>query len=183
MPRTIESELHEALLDLVAEGTHDYEEQSLIVAEASDIYRRTAAAPGQRRPGTQHKARLAANLHEARMMDALLQSLGHLSDWSREDATVTASTEGKLYVQGTNLSASQIVSRIASAPTRGFGAGFGAGMDILNDDDVDVFLGNPKGHKANDYDIDDDVEIHHPELYRTPGIGRHRSDSHGFGNT
>jgi hypothetical protein len=160
--RTIESELHGVLLD-IAPDMHEDEEQALIVAEASLLYEKAAATRSARRTET-------AKVHEARMMDALLQAMGRLADWTDED--------GDGAVDGTGLDASQIVFRAEHAPHRLSSKGFGVDMDILNDADMDIFMRpDVDDHGADDYSLDDGEDRHHPELYSVPGYGSHRSDS------
>ncbi|MFK4980142.1 hypothetical protein, partial [Klebsiella pneumoniae] len=58
------------------------------------------------------------------------------------------------------------------------GVGFGS-MDILNDSELDEFFGAPEGIEVDQYFIDDAEPRHNPSLYRTPGVGKHWSDSRG----
>ena len=162
---TIESELHDVLLD-IAPDMHDYDEQAMIVAEASMIFERVAAKSSK----TASRHTNAAKVHEARMMDALLQAMGRLASWNDVEETVTLDAYG--------LEPEQVVFRASHSSSRRYcNKGFGANMDIVGDD-LDIFMNpNIEGHEADDYSIDDGEERHSPSLYEVPGMGRHRSDS------
>ncbi len=165
----IEKELHEVLLE-IAPDSHDYDEQAIIVAEASEIYRCAAAKASAR------KARASKDeekIHEARMMDALLQAIGHMANWTDEDGDETS------VIDGAGLDPDQIVHRASTrAPSYRYSTkGFGSNFDILDESDLDYFL-NPVGGEGERKDFfDDSIPTHRPDLFTTPGRGRHRSDS------
>lgn len=163
--QTIESELHDVLLD-IAPDMHDYDEQAMIVAEASMIFERVAAKASR----SASRRADAAKVHEARIMDALLQAMGRLADWSDDSGDETLDAYG--------LDAEQIVHRASHTFSNRLATkGFGANMDIIGDD-LDIFLEpNFEGHSADDYTLNDSEERHSPSIYNVPGLGRHRSDS------
>ena len=165
--RTIESELHDVLLD-IAPDMHDYDEQAIIVAEASIIFERVAAKANK----TASRRADAAKVHEAHRMDALLQAMGRLADWSDPDDNTSATMDAY------GLEPEQIVHRASQSSSHRYSTkGFGANMDIVGDD-LDIFMGQKlDGNEVDEYSIDDGEERHSPSLYEVPGLGRHRSDS------
>lgn len=165
MSRTLEQELHDTLLDIAPE-THELTEQAVIVAESAAIYRAGST--------TATRSASKGRLHEARLMDSLLQAMGRLAE---TDADYDDFEGGS--VDGIGMSAEQIINRAASSYKASYRSrrmatkGFGDDMDILGDDDLDDLL-SPKGH--DDYSIEDGE--HDSALLQVPGFGRHRSDSH-----
>lgn len=157
--RGIEAELHQMLLD-IAPGYSD-EEQAIIVAEASSIFARQERTASKR----------VAVQRESRMMDAVLAALKQMQDWEEESDTT--------YIDGRGRSADQIV-RSAGKFKRGTPD---LGLDILNDDDMDVFFFEPDSREATAINLGDgilndlDEEVHPDSLYRVEGIGRTRADS------
>jgi hypothetical protein len=130
------------LLELSPESI-DSEEQARIVAVASDIYYK------MERQARNKRSRTASNVNasESMMMDSLLQAMGQLSDWS--------SGEDLHAIDVDNMSPDEIV-KIASAQGARFGSvGYGRGMDIINDDDLDVLM--RKGDD-DDYSLSDGVD-------------------------
>jgi hypothetical protein len=157
--REIEARLHDMLLE-IAPDLYDEGEQARIIAEASAIFGRS-----------ERKASRGSNemVRESRMMDSILQAIGHLPDWDSDEPS---------YIDGRGMTPDQIVK----AASRSGGYKPDLGLDILNDGDLDVFYGEPD-QDPNGYDMDDiatlkDGDDAHPETYFfTPGRGRHRSDS------
>ena len=132
-------------------------EQAQIVAYASSLF------DGMER----HASTRAA---ESQMMDAMLQAIGHLRDWSDVD------NDGCDFIDGRGMTAEQIIrSASRSLPETGF--------DIINEADLDVFFGQQDYQDPNGYTMDDvatfaDGEEAHPDRYFfKPGRGRHRTDS------
>lgn len=148
----IEAKLHEMLLE-VAPYYNDAE-QAQIVAYASSLF-----------DGMERQA--STNAAESQMMDAMLQAIGHLRDWSDVDSCD--------FIDGRGLTAEQIVrSAGRSMPDMGF--------DIINEDDLDVFFGgsdkDPNGYTMDDVATFSDGEEAHPDRYFfKPGVGRHHTDS------
>jgi len=163
--RPLESELHQ-VLEETAPDAYAIEDQARIVATAAAIYRRIE------RTASKKSGKLDPNkIHEARMIDSLLQAMGALEDWSDSQNY----TEN--YIDGRGLSVNQILSR-ASHTLAGNRYAKDFSMDILNDDELDKIL-NPKySEDDNYYDIDDDHDDRHPSnLFFTPGTGHHKTDS------
>lgn len=149
----IEAKLHEMLLEVAP--YYNEGEQAQIVAYASSLF------DGMERQASTRAA-------ESQMMDAMLQAIGHLRDWSDIDAPD--------FIDGRGLTAEQIIRSAGRAiPETGF--------DIINEDDLDVFFGNSDYQDPNGYTMDDvatfaDGEEAHPDRYFfKPGRGRHRTDS------
>lgn len=149
----IEAKLHEMLLEVAP--YYSDAEQAQIVAYASSLF-----------DGMGRQASIQAA--ESQMMDAMLQAIGHLRDWSDIDS------EG--FIDGRGLTAEQIIRSAGRAiPETGF--------DIINEDDLDVFFGAPDHQDPSGYTMDDiatfnDGEEAHPDRYFfKPGFGRHRTDS------
>lgn len=147
-----EAQLHEMLLEVAP--YYSEREQAQIVAYASSLF------DGMERQASVHAA-------ESQLMDAMLQAIGHLRDWSDNDSG---------FIDGRGLTAEQIVrSAGRSLPDTGF--------DIINEEDLDVFFGNSDYQDPNSYTMDDvatfvDGEEAHPDRYFfKPGRGRHRTDS------
>lgn len=175
--RMIEAEIHDILLE-IASDAHDYEEQAQIVATAADIFRQSEAQFNQK---MMKKASSATpeKLKEALIVDALFQAMGHLSDWHKTASIEDYEADAEYnmtYVDGRGLDPEQITRKAAKTVV---GQGQFGSMSILNDEELDEFFGAPKGFEADEYFLDDGEERHCPELYRTPGIGKHRSDSTG----
>ena len=148
----IEAKLHEMLLEVAP--YYNEAEQAQIVAYASSLF-----------DGMERNA--SVNAAESQMMDAMLQAIGHLRDWSDVDSYD--------FIDGRGLTAEQIIrSAGRSMPDMGF--------DIINEEDLDVFFGNsdqdPNGYTMDDTAVFLDGEEAHPDRYFfKPGTGRHRTDS------
>lgn len=146
----IEAKLHNMLLEVAP--YYNEAEQAQIVAYASSLF-----------DGMERHA--ATNAAESQMMDAMLQAIGHLRDWSDID-----------FIDGRGMTAEQIVRSAARSITE-------QGLDIINEGDLDVFFGNPDYQDPNGYTMDDvatfaDGEEAHPDRYFfKPGRGRHHTDS------
>ena len=167
----IEAEIHDILLD-IAPDTHDLDEQAQIVAIATSIFHKSESQFNQRMAKKMSNSS-PEKIKEARIVDSLFQAMGRLADWQNEVEEDNEYEYNMTYVDGRGLDPDQIVRKAAHTVV---GQNFGS-MDILNDSELDEFFGQPKGFYADEYSIDDGEERHHPELYRTPGMGSHRSDS------
>ena len=165
--RTIESQLHEVLLDIAPDIMQE-DEQALVIAEAAVMFRRVEARESKR---TAARHTDPGKLREARLTDALLQAMSCLASWSDADEEVSTMIDGR------GLDPSQIVARASFGTHRTASTGF-EGMNLLNDKDLSVFMdGDTEGHGAEDYLITDSEPNHPESLYFKPGTPRHRSDS------
>ena len=162
--RTIEAQIHDILLDLLPEQ-YSQLSQAKIVAEAASIYAQTAKSSNVK----------TASKAESGMMKALWTALASLSlEEDYEDDSVD-------YLDGVGLDPSQIVrSACHSYKNKNNVKMSKIAMEIINDEDLSVFLDNEDNYIDNNkYDFDDaQDEVRHPDAnYRTPGDPKHRTDS------
>lgn len=164
--RTIEAQIHDILLDLLPEQ-YSQLSQAKIVAEATSIYAQSVKSSNIKTA--------SASKVESGMMKALWTALASLSlEEDYEDDTVD-------YVDGVGLDPSQIIrSACHSYKNKNNVKMSKIAMEIINDEDLSVFLDNEDNYIDNNkYDFDDaQDEIRHPDAnYRTPGDPKHRTDS------
>ena len=174
--RTIEAQLHELLLDIAPEQ-HTVAEQARVIAEASEVYSQIYAN-NKRVAG---KVSESSVVHEAHMMDALLQALASYPSQDDDDDF------GADYVNGIGLDPREIVRHAAAGEgSRHNGSKNFGNMDILNDDDLDVFFKeSPDDYDVDNYSVSDgiDIENRHPlNTFKSPGQPKHRSDSQDRGS-
>ena len=159
--RTIEAQIHDILLDLLPEQ-YSQLSQAKIVAEAASVYAQT-------NKGNNIKT---ASKAESSMMKALWTALASLSlEEDYEDDSVD-------YLDGVGLDPSQIVrSACHSYKNKSTVKMSKIAMEIINDEDLSVFLDNDIDN--NKYDFDDaQDETRHPDgVYKSPGDPKHRTDS------
>lgn len=162
--RTIEAQIHDILLDLLPDQ-YSQLSQAKIVAESASIY-------AQNIKGNNIKT---ASKAESSMMKALWTALASLSlEEDYEDDAVD-------YVDGVGLDPSQIVrSACHSYKNKNTVKMSKIAMEIINDEDLSVFLDNEDNYIDNNkYDFDDTQdETRHPDtVYKSPGDPKHRTDS------
>ena len=168
MALTVEQELHEALLD-IAPHAFTNNDQAIIIAEASDIFRKANLKSSIRKANKSHK--------EALIISSILEAMKNLaSDWN------TASSDDEddaIYIDSANLGSSQIMSSINKSANRKYCSLYGDSMSIINDDEINSILNpDPDDRDNSYYNLGDDFPEVHPEsLFRTPNRGKSRSDS------
>lgn len=164
MSKTIEAELHEALLD-IAPNAFTKEDQAILIAEASEIFRSKEKRMAQRKAGK-------GSYREALTTDSLLEAM-RLSEMNDDDEFIKSA----IYIDSNSHDPSQVMRKIESRNKKYSANNFG-NMDIINDDDIDKLLHPHYDEKTvNNYSIDDGHDRHDPELYEVPDTGKHRSDS------
>ena len=159
MLNSIESKIHNILLDIDPSLHADYEEQAIIVAEASANYRII----------TSKKSVKKASKHlndEALMIDSILQTMNML---------VGNNTHKYSYASSPILDDGEIDYETVLRNLRFSSQDFDM---IANDDDLDSFLENRESDTSL-FDIQDifDDERPNSELYSLPKQKKHRSDS------
>ena len=164
MSKAIEAELHDALLD-IAPNAFTREDQAILVAEASEIFRNKEKRIGHR------KAQVSGSYRDALVTDSLLEAM-RFSELNEEDEP-----RGAIYVDSNSHDPSQVMRKIETSSKKYSANNFG-NMDIINDEDIDKLLNPEYDEKTvNNYQINDDHPRHSPELYEIPDTGKHRSDS------
>jgi hypothetical protein len=166
MPNSIESKIHSILLD-IDPGFRDYEDQSIIIAEASANYR------------VAHKFNVkeaSKQIEEADIIDCLLQAMTVLSENSASKVVIACDN----IVEDGELDYESVLKNVRTSSDKDFSMdednkNFGMNT-IISDDDLDVFF-------SNDDDVDDMFKIedvyeerHPSDLYEVPGYGQHRTD-------
>ncbi len=162
--RTIEAQIHDILLDLLPDQ-YSLNSQAKIVAEATSIYLQSAKS---------NNIKTAAK-SESGMMKALWTSLASLSlEEDYED-------EYPDYVDGIGLDPSQIVRSAVNNIKRKSNIKMSkVAMEIINTEDLSVFLDNEDNYVDNDqYNFDDvaDKSRHRDDVFKSPGDPKHRTDS------
>lgn len=162
--RTIEAHIHDILLDLLPDQ-YSLQNQAKIVAEATNIYLQTPNV---------NNIKTASKL-ESGMMKALWTALASLS--LEEDYD----DEYPDYVDGFGLDPSQIVrSAVNSIKSKSNVKMSKVAMEIINSEDLSVFLDNEDNYLDNSkYDFDDvaDETRHRKDVFKSPGDPKHRTDS------
>ena len=152
----IETKIHNILLD-IDHTNHDYEDQAVIIAEATGIY--------MQRKSARTASKIDPRMEESEIIDCILQAMTDSSNNEVKYASIDldSSDDGEINYED--------VLKSLRFCSKGFGD-----MDILNEDDVDVFF--PKESDSELF-VTEDVynEVHDPDLYEVPGFGKHRSDS------
>jgi hypothetical protein len=172
--RTIETELHEMLLD-VAPDIHELEEQAMIVAEATAQYREAEAHGLGSRTAS---AGTPAQAHKSRLLDAVLAAMERIAqaDGVTMPRRRSASTVGALELDDDDFSGASLKSlgiRLSGAM---------GDMAVLDDDDFESML---KGDDEDDDGIWDIEDIYNNDLGRDSlysAFGKqkkHRSQSLG----
>ena len=143
---SIESSLHLLLEEIVPNLGND--EQAVIIAEASDIFKKTASKMTK-------TASDNSRLVESKMTDAILIAMSNVSEMDSTNEFIDA--------QG--LSHEQIV-RKASAVQNDFG-----GMNVLNPKLLDDLFS-----ETEEPEVVIDDTMHETTAFHTPGRGSHWSD-------
>lgn len=110
---SVDRDLHKLLIE-IAPGLYSPEEESKIVAVASNIFHNSTTTIKQ---ASLNKIKIA------KMTDSLLQAMGELNDWQEP-----------VYIDGRGLSPEQIIRKAAN----------GSQMELVNDSDVLSFLDVPE---------------------------------------
>jgi len=158
--RTIEAQLHDILLDLVPDQ-YSAISQAKIVAEAADIYYKANKA---------NTRTSAAKRGETGLVKALWTALASLSleeDYEYDEPS---------YVDGFGMDPNQIVRSAVSKSNKVNFKMSKKAMEILNDEDLSVFLDE---EIENEYNFDDatDDYLHPVENFKSPGDPKHHTDS------
>lgn len=151
----IEIKIHNILLD-IDPTNHDYEEQSVIVAEATAAYAQKKAV----RKASKDDSRM----EEAEIIDCILQAMSDSSnDLRYACAEYTCNNDGEIDYED--------VLKSLRFSSKDFGD-----MNIINENDIDIFF--PEDKKGSNFAIEDVCdEVHDSSLYEVSGHGKHRSDS------
>jgi hypothetical protein len=159
MLNSIEEKIHHILLDIDPSLQKDYDEQSIIVAEASANYR---FAVNKFKIKTSSK--LNAKNDEVLMIDSILQAMN--SFISTETPKYTYSSYD--YNSAEELDYETVLQNLR----------FSSDMQIINDSDLDSFLENREDN-GSIFEIKDiyDDERPNSELYQWLDHKKHRSDS------
>lgn len=160
MLNSIEEKIHHILLDIDPSLHKDYEEQSVIVAEASANYR---FAANKIQVKTSSKSNVTKN-DEALMIDCLLQAM---NSFISSDAP-KYSYANYNYNSDDELDYETVLSNLR----------FSGDMSMINDSDLDTFLENSNNNSSL-FEIKDifDDERPNSDLYQWLGHKNHRSDS------
>jgi hypothetical protein len=163
MSNSIESQIHRIILDIDPSLQKEYEEQAIIVAEASANYRLSTKTRSNRVASTQSKN------EEALMIDSIL---GAMNTMIESDTTRVAYTGSYIDCSDGDLNYETILKNMR------FSSKDFDDMSILNDGDFNSFLENQKKDNLV-YSIEDIFENERPnsQLYVTKKNKKHHTDS------
>ena len=157
MLNSIESKIHDILLDIDPSLHKDYEEQAIVVAESTANYRIATSKQNIRKSSVSND--------EAIMIDCILQAMDtmvktHVPKYSYASYFVQSDEELDYETVLRNL-------RFSSQD-----------IDVMNDDDLNSFLENQEDSDPY-FKIADIFDDQRPnsELYQSKGQKKHRSDS------
>jgi hypothetical protein len=163
--RTIEAQLHDLLLDLVPDQ-YSLTSQAKIIAEATSVFESKQSVK-------------TASRTESGLIKALWTALASLQ--LEEDYEYNSID----FVDGIGLDPGQIVrSACHSIKTNNKIKMSKLAMEIINNDDLEVFFDNKDNYIDNsNYNIDDsaDEERHPDDVFRSPGEPKSRTDSRTIG--
>lgn len=160
MSQSIEAKIHNILLDIDPSLHDEYEDQSIVIAEAAANYRLSQKTEGIKTASKKEQA----SAEEALVIDCLLQAMNTLMEHNTRTARYALAD---VSIDGDEVDYETILRTVRFA-TKDFG-----NMDILNDDDMSSFLEN--GERDVLFGIEDIFDDEHdPELF---GSKKHRSDS------
>jgi hypothetical protein len=156
---SIESEIHHILLDIDPSLHKDYEEQSVIIAEASANYRfATKNSP------IRISSKINSN-NEALIIDCLLQAM---NSYINIDPPKYAYAANCAECSDEELDYETVLKNIRFSGKED--------MSIINDDDLDTFLENSKDDSSL-FDIKDIWDDQRPNSELYSAQKKHRSDS------
>lgn len=169
MHKEIEQNIHKLLLDL-APFCYNNIEQSIIIAEASYIYKKM-----ERTSSTISKSK-ENKICEAKMIESILEAIQASNDTEDYLENIPSDVE--------NMTPEQILHTASKLrPTNApylpatYNKPFG-NMDLLNNEDLSVFFGNEiEDKESKNYKIDDSKLLHAVNVFSPPGLGKHKSDS------
>lgn len=153
--QNIEQQLHTLLREIDPKNAFSREEQSKIIAHAASMFR-----------SAHRNLRLAKKLDEktiqAQMNDVILKAMSSLNEW--DDYTDD-------YIDVKGLSSGQALRKVAENTKSKWGK-----QEILNPDVLSYLDFDPEKD-----DLDPELQIENAqqtsEALKTPGAGKHRSDS------
>lgn len=153
--QNIEQQLHSLLREIDPKNAFSGEEQSKIIAHAASIYKSKCS-----------NRRIAKQLDEktvqGHMNDAILKAMASLNDWDEYEDEI-------IDVMG--LSSRQALRKVAQTSKSKWGV-----MEVLNPDVLSYLDFDPeKDEPESEQHFENG---HQPESgLKTPGVGKHRSDS------
>lgn len=156
--RNIEAQLHDILLDLFPDQ-YNNQNQAKIVAEAADIF--------QNNKSKRTSSTANGETSYVRALWAAMASLGIDEEYDEYEDN---------YVDGVGLNPEQIIRSAVNKNNKYNLKLRKMSMEILNDDDVDIFLDK---ENVNEYNFDDatDEERHPLANFVSPGKPKHHTDS------
>lgn len=154
--RNIEAQLHEIFLDLFPDNFNS-NHQAKIIAEATDIFLKN------------ENKRTSAKNGESGLVKAVWAAMSNLGFDDLEDNSDD-------YVDGFGLDPNQIVRQAVSSNIRINNKLNKMAMEVLNDDDLSVFLDEEIENEYNLSDATDDY-LHPEDAYSYKGMKKHHTDS------
>jgi len=155
--RNIEAQLHEIFLDLFPDN-YNHNHQAKVVAEATDIYVKN-----------QNK-RTSAKNGESGLVKAVWAAMSNLGFEESEEDNYSN------IIDGFGLDPNQIVRQAVNSNIKLNNKWNKLAMDVLNDDDLSVFMDEEIKNKYNLSDGTDEY-LHPTDVFTSKGLKKHHTDS------
>lgn len=151
---TIEAKIHSILLD-IDPANNDYEEQSVIVAEATANYRLAEKSSNMRK---------AAKEEEAEIIDCILKAINNHAE--PDGIKYSFANDRSLDVEDSRYDFYSAMRKLRISTDK----------NIINDSDLDIFFDSDEDKDNLLFDITDGCDRHNSDVFSPSGRKKHRSD-------